>query len=131
MFFTEKLTSGSSAWQEVCRQIVVDDDLPSAQLINHCMNAGIDGLQRRFHIAEKCPPVLIEGHSSAVPVKQGRTELLLQAKNYTAQCRLGDKQFLGRPGDVLTPGHRHKIVELIEFHKIPPSNDHILLCGIF
>ena len=75
--------------------------------------------------------MVVEGHSAPVPVKQWCSKFLLQPQDHPAQGGLGNKQFLGGLGDVLTVRHCHKIVQLIEFHMHPPSGLSISFSGLF
>ena len=75
--------------------------------------------QDLLHLVQEGLPIRIEPHPLAVPVKQRHPQLRLQIGDGLGQGGLGDVQFLRRPGDVLQPGHRAKIIQLGQLHSIP------------
>ncbi len=69
-----------------------------------------------FRLAQQRPPGRGEGHPAGRPHEQRGLQLPLQGPDRGRQARLGHHEALGRPGEVLVLGDRHKVLEMAQFH---------------
>ena len=62
------------------------------------------------------PPLLRKGHAVGRPVKDGKTQLLLQRLQLVADMGLGGEQVAGSLGDGVGPLNLEHVLDLLELH---------------